>query len=110
MLTTEPPGQGQFDMQNCGENKPGFEKRVLDTFAKIMDLCQPAQSVQADIGLTFCYLGIFCISRHSAFSAYQGTRHNSADSVPTSNLICIKEVAIRTTFCIAGILYLQLSY
>ena len=25
-------------------------------------------------------------------------RHNSADSVPTSNLVCIKEVAIRTTF------------
>ena len=33
------------------------------------------------------------------------TRHNSADSVPTSNLVCIKEVAIRTTFCIAGIIY-----
>ena len=27
-----------------------------------------------------------------------GTRHNSADSVPTSNLVCIKEVAIRTIF------------
>ena len=35
----------------------------------------------------------------------KGTRHNSADSVPTSNLVCIKEVAIRTTFCIAGIIY-----
>ena len=33
------------------------------------------------------------------------TRHNSADSVPTSNLVCITEVAIRTTFCIAGIIY-----
>ena len=33
------------------------------------------------------------------------TRHNSADSVPTSNLVCIKEVAIRTTFCIAGLIY-----
>ena len=33
------------------------------------------------------------------------TRHNSADSVPTSNLVCIKEVAIRTTFCIAEIIY-----
>ena len=32
------------------------------------------------------------------------TRHNSADSVPTSNLICITEVAIRTTLCIAGII------
>ena len=32
------------------------------------------------------------------------TRHNSANSVPTSNLVCIKEVAIRTTFCIAGII------
>ena len=34
------------------------------------------------------------------------TRHNSADSVPTSNLVCIKEVAIRTTLCVL----LQLSY
>ena len=32
-------------------------------------------------------------------------RHNSADSVPTSNLVCITEVAIRTTLCIAGIKY-----
>ena len=33
------------------------------------------------------------------------TRHNSADSLPTSNLVCIKEVAIRTTLCIAGLIY-----
>ena len=33
------------------------------------------------------------------------TRHNTTDSVPTSNLVCIKEVAIRTTFCIARISY-----
>ena len=26
------------------------------------------------------------------------TRHNSADSVPTSNLVCTMEIAIRTTF------------
>ena len=36
------------------------------------------------------------------------TRHNSADSVSTSNLVC-KEVAIRTTFShminIAGLIY-----
>ena len=41
------------------------------------------------------------------------TRHNSADSVPTSNLICINEVAIRNTFChminIAGIIYYTCS-
>ena len=40
----------------------------------------------------------------------QITRHNSADSVPTSNLVCIKEVAIRITFShlinIAGIIYI----
>ena len=39
----------------------------------------------------------------------QATRHNSVDSVPTSNLVCIKEVAIRTNFShminIAGIIY-----
>ena len=33
------------------------------------------------------------------------TRHNSADSVPTSNLVFIKEVTIRTTLCIAGLIY-----
>ena len=33
------------------------------------------------------------------------TRHNSADFIPTSNLVCITEVAIRTTLCIAGIIY-----
>ena len=35
----------------------------------------------------------------------ESTRQNSADSVTTSNLVCIKEVAIRTTLCIAGIIY-----
>ena len=38
-------------------------------------------------------------------SSLNTTRHNSADSLPTSDLICIKEVSIRTTFCIAGIVY-----
>ena len=41
------------------------------------------------------------------------TLHNSADSVPISNLVCIKEVAIRTTFShminIAGIIYYTCS-
>ena len=40
-------------------------------------------------------------SRHAPVKRgllYLGTRQNSADSVPTSNLVCIKEVAIRTTF------------
>ena len=30
--------------------------------------------------------------------ARRNARHNSADSIPTSNLVCNKEVAIRTTF------------
>ena len=38
-------------------------------------------------------------------SRWRITRHNSADSVPTSNLVCIKEVDIRTTSSIAGIIY-----
>ena len=42
------------------------------------------------------------------------TRHNSADSVSTSNFVCIKEVAIRTTFSyminIAGIIYTLLTF
>ena len=33
------------------------------------------------------------------------THHNSADSVPTSNLVCIQEVVTRITFCVAGIIY-----
>ena len=41
------------------------------------------------------------------------SRHNAADSVPTSNLVCIKEIAIRTTFChminITGIFYYTCS-
>ena len=41
------------------------------------------------------------------------TRHNSNDSVPISNLVCIKEVAIRTTYRhtinIAGIIYYTCS-
>ena len=36
---------------------------------------------------------------------YFDTHHNLADSEPTSNLVCIKGVAIRTTFCMAGIIY-----
>ena len=42
-----------------------------------------------------------------------GTRHSSADSVPTSNLVCIKEVAVRTNLSqmnnIAGIIYYTCS-
>ena len=37
------------------------------------------------------------------------TRHDSVDSVSTSNLVCIKEVQIRTTFNIAGIIYYTCS-
>ena len=36
----------------------------------------------------------------SEFIGDKNTRHNSADFVPTSNLVCVKEVVIRTTFCI----------
>ena len=41
------------------------------------------------------------------------TRHNSADSVPTSNLVCVKEGAVRNTFShiinIDGIIYYTCS-
>ena len=43
-------------------------------------------------------------SLHKFFTDNVDTRYNSADSVPTSNLVCITEVAIRTTLCIAGII------
>ena len=33
----------------------------------------------------------------TGFKMKMFTRHNSADSVPTSSLVCIKKVAIRTT-------------
>ena len=49
------------------------------------------------------YCGLLPVMHRS--DAYSSTtRHNSADSVPTSNLVCITEVAIRTTLCIAGII------
>ena len=34
----------------------------------------------------------------SHYKSKMSTRHNSADSVPTSNFVCITEVAIKTTF------------
>ena len=52
-------------------------------------------------------------TRYSRGIWWLPTRHNSADSVPTSNLVCIKEVAIRTYFShvinIARIIYCTCS-
>ena len=42
-------------------------------------------------------------------NAIMGSGVVPAASVPTSNLVCIKEVAIRTTFCIVGIIYYSCS-
>ena len=39
-----------------------------------------------------------CLQQTSSVLRRSPTRHNSADSVPTSNLVCIEEVAIRTAF------------
>ena len=55
------------------------------------------QQPQSSIGYSLELLFIIVI--HSV------TRHNSADSVPTSNLVCITKVAIKTAFCVAGIFY-----
>ena len=41
----------------------------------------------------------------SIWTTLKFTRYNSADSVPTSNLVCTKEVAPRTTFYIADIIW-----
>ena len=47
--------------------------------------------------------------QYNCLSVPQYTRHNSADSVPTPKLVCIREVAIRTTFShminVAGMIY-----
>ena len=51
--------------------------------------------IQSDIDM-YIRNGLF-FTGLCQFSQIIRTRHNSADSVPT-NLICIKEVAIRTTF------------
>ena len=51
--------------------------------------------------LIYCFTYSF-LSRSD--SEYEPTRDNSADSVPTSNLVCAAGVAIRTTLCIAGII------
>ena len=37
---------------------------------------------------------------HQFLTCFPSTRHNSVDS----NLVCIKEVTIRTTFCVAGVI------
>ena len=44
------------------------------------------------------------VSINIRLNTYIGARHNSAVSVSASNLVCIKEVAIRTTFCIVEII------
>ena len=55
------------------------------------------------------YLGLYIYNPYFTQRYSMNTRHNSANSVPTSNLISITEVAIRTTFShmisIAGIYY-----
>ena len=55
--------------------------------------------ISAHVTATFIFL------QKGVIFTQNDTRHNSSDSVPTSNLVCIKEVAIRTTFCFAGIIY-----
>ena len=57
------------------------------------DVRQPQSSIGYSLEL------LFIIVIHSV------TRHNSIDSVPTLNLVCITEVAIKTVFCVAGIFY-----
>ena len=65
-------------------------------------------------GQLFQLIGLTGINLFTVFLEVftpNSTRHNSADSVPTSNLVCIKKVAIRTTFyCWNNLLHLQLSY
>ena len=51
--------------------------------------------IQHSMELQIWCISLFIQCRQTPLNA---TRHNSADSVPTSNLI-------RTTFCIAGIIY-----
>ena len=59
-----------------------------------------------------CFSAAFLILGTS-YSYQSGTRHNTADSLPTSYLVCLKEVAIRNTFSyminIAGIIYYTCS-
>ena len=59
---------------------------------------------QSHITLSYNNLFFLCNIAITNFLVSHTTRHNSADSVPTSNLVCITEVAIRTTLCIAGII------
>ena len=54
------------------------------------------------------------VTNHSTHLGWwEPTRHNSADSVPVSHLVCIREVAIRVTFShminITGIIYYTCS-
>ena len=52
----------------------------------------------------------FNLDQSKTLSSGNRSRHNSADSVPTSNLVCITEVAIRTTFCIVGIIFYTCNF
>ena len=81
--------------------------------------CKQALSLEKKFQLTatICILSRKFISLGKTrrarviFSPTPITRHNSADSVPTSHLVCIKEIAIRTTFyCWNNLLHLQLIY
>ena len=57
-----------------------------------------------DVTSRMCAQCIVSPSRKLRSDIYR-TRHNSADSVPASNLVYIKEVAIRTILSIPGIIY-----
>ena len=53
---------------------------------------------------------IFQLREYPCNITHDITRHNSVDSVPTSNLVCIKEVAVRTTLRIAGLIYYTCNF
>ena len=69
---------------------------LYNEFLPLFLFCQLLPYVNSDINRLWVY-----------------TRYNSADSLPTSKMVCIKEVAIRTTFShminIAGIIYYTCS-
>ena len=52
--------------------EPWFVKREISAFAKSIDLCQPAQSAQADMGRNFSlsvdFFFFFCMSKDNATS------------------------------------------
>ena len=104
----EHPNTLLIDMQITGGTKLMIHLSVYFRFNPIAAVLTIMQGVTLSRHSAKISKHLKKCTRHCRFRYI--TRHNPADSVPTSNLVCIKEVAIKTTFyCWNNLLHLQLS-